>query len=129
MRFERRHRKTEERSRACAPSTEGRRGCSFALRPQQRRWPDIEPGHPGIQVRAIGSCLFLFVLAALLAGALPLLILILLLLTLVVPLLLTLLVLLVLLTLLILVAHVSSPLTASALMLTMRLSELGLCVR
>lgn len=84
---------------------EGRSGCSVALQPQQRRWPDIEPGHPGIQIRAIGSCLFLFVLAALLAGALPLLILVLLLLltlTLVVPLLLALLVLLILLTLLIL---------------------------
>jgi len=117
---------------------EGRSGCSVALQPQQRRWPDIEPGHPGIQIRAIGSCLFLFVLAALLAGALPLLILVLLLLltlTLVVLLLLALLVLLilltllVLLTLLILVAHVSSPLTASALMLRTRLAKPELRVR
>ncbi|MEN5040510.1 hypothetical protein ABE424_10010 [Stenotrophomonas sp. TWI1149] len=83
-----------------------------------------------VQVWAIGSCLFLFVLAALLAGALPFLILILLLLlTLAVPLLLTLLGLLVLLTLLILVAHVSSPLTASALMLRTRLAQPGLHVR
>jgi len=116
---------------------EGRSGCSVALQPQQRRWPDVEPGHLGIQIRAIGSCLFLFVLAALLAGALPLLILVLVLLllltlTLVVPLLLALLVLLillVLLTLLILVAHVSSPLTASALMLRTRLAKPELRVR
>jgi hypothetical protein len=98
---------------------EGRSGCSVALQPQQRRWPDIEPGHLDIQIRAIGSCLFLFVLAALLAGALPLLILVLVLLllltlTLVVPLLL---------------AHVSSPLTASALMLRTRLAKPELRVR